>query len=251
MRIFGGNQKGSLTVEAALLLPLLLVFFFTILVTVQAVTIQINLDQIASETAKIVAASAYPLNLAVPMGEDLSGDFQSFLEMSQETTGIERLYRGLSVGKTQEQVISSITNIFIKGTPLARDKLVLSYIKLPQPLWMEVNGGADVVIEVEYPLGIALPFISQEIILRHRAIEKAWLAGGNGNYTDSTEIGIFEKAQNHVVVFITRTGEKYHTSRCRYLRQSKISKELRDALKSGYEPCKICKPPGIPNVEGR
>lgn len=43
-------------------------------------------------------------------------------------------------------------------------------------------------------------------------------------------------------VYITRTGEKYHRSGCRYLKYSSIEVELRDAKKSGYTPCSVCKP---------
>jgi hypothetical protein len=46
-----------------------------------------------------------------------------------------------------------------------------------------------------------------------------------------------------ITVYITKTGEKYHTSTCRYLNKSKISIELKDAIEQGYEPCKVCKPP--------
>jgi hypothetical protein len=46
-----------------------------------------------------------------------------------------------------------------------------------------------------------------------------------------------------VTVYITKTGEKYHTSTCRYLSKSKISIELQDAIDQGFEPCKVCKPP--------
>lgn len=43
-------------------------------------------------------------------------------------------------------------------------------------------------------------------------------------------------------VYITKTGEKYHRSGCRYLKKSKISVSLEDAVASGYSPCKVCKP---------
>lgn len=42
-------------------------------------------------------------------------------------------------------------------------------------------------------------------------------------------------------VYITRTGSKYHSSGCRYLRQSKISISLSEAKKN-YDPCSVCKP---------
>ena len=51
------------------------------------------------------------------------------------------------------------------------------------------------------------------------------------------------KCQSQVQeVYITKTGEKYHTSTCRYLKESKIETTLEKALKTGYEACKVCKP---------
>lgn len=45
------------------------------------------------------------------------------------------------------------------------------------------------------------------------------------------------------IVYITKTGEKYHKDGCRYLAKSKISIKLKDAKSRGYTPCSICKPP--------
>ncbi|QNL48131.1 hypothetical protein H8S90_15100 [Olivibacter sp. SDN3] len=44
------------------------------------------------------------------------------------------------------------------------------------------------------------------------------------------------------VVYVTRTGEKYHRGSCRYLSKSKIETSLKDAQKNGYAACKVCKP---------
>lgn len=48
---------------------------------------------------------------------------------------------------------------------------------------------------------------------------------------------------NAQTVYVTNTGEKYHTGSCRYLRKSKISIELKEALNQGYDACKVCGPP--------
>lgn len=45
------------------------------------------------------------------------------------------------------------------------------------------------------------------------------------------------------IVYITKTGEKYHANGCRHLSQSKIEITLDDAKSEGYDPCKVCKPP--------
>ena len=46
-----------------------------------------------------------------------------------------------------------------------------------------------------------------------------------------------------VTVYVTRTGEKYHTDGCQYLRKSQIPISLEDAKASGYTPCSKCHPP--------
>lgn len=47
------------------------------------------------------------------------------------------------------------------------------------------------------------------------------------------------------VVYVTKTGEKYHAGSCRYLRQSRIAMKLKDAALR-FGPCSVCKPPTLP-----
>jgi hypothetical protein len=44
-------------------------------------------------------------------------------------------------------------------------------------------------------------------------------------------------------VYVTKTGAKYHTGNCSYLRQSKIAITLSNAKAQGYGPCSRCNPP--------
>ncbi|WP_248724030.1 hypothetical protein [Seonamhaeicola sp. ML3] len=43
-------------------------------------------------------------------------------------------------------------------------------------------------------------------------------------------------------VYITKTGKKYHKSKCHYLKYSKKEITLEKALKYGYSACSVCKP---------
>ena len=45
-----------------------------------------------------------------------------------------------------------------------------------------------------------------------------------------------------VVVYVTRTGKKYHRESCSYLRKSKIPMSLSKA-RGQYGPCSRCRPP--------
>lgn len=46
-----------------------------------------------------------------------------------------------------------------------------------------------------------------------------------------------------VTVYVTRTGEKYHSYGCQYLSKSCIPIDLDDAISEGYTPCSRCHPP--------
>lgn len=47
----------------------------------------------------------------------------------------------------------------------------------------------------------------------------------------------------NTIVYITKTGKKYHTSGCSSLRKSKIPITLAEAKAKGYTPCSRCRPP--------
>lgn len=49
--------------------------------------------------------------------------------------------------------------------------------------------------------------------------------------------------KKEVIVYITRTGHKYHLDGCRYLARSQIPISLTDAKAQGYGPCSVCGPP--------
>lgn len=58
--------------------------------------------------------------------------------------------------------------------------------------------------------------------------------------TDENEINDIEK-----VVYISKTGKKYHLENCRTLRTEKEAIDLDEAVKTRYEACKVCNPDNI------
>lgn len=66
------------------------------------------------------------------------------------------------------------------------------------------------------------------------------LGVSSGPFKSEAEHAIVQTKET--VVYITKTGEKYHKDGCRYLRQSKIKTTKQKATKQGYTACKICKP---------
>lgn len=79
------------------------------------------------------------------------------------------------------------------------------------------------------------------------AAQSAVVAVENGNASDSDATVSNPADQtdgsSDVIVHITRTGEKYHSAGCQYLRKSDIEVTLSEAKARGLTPCSKCNPP--------
>lgn len=69
------------------------------------------------------------------------------------------------------------------------------------------------------------------------------VSNSNDNVSMPSNSVSSSKETEEVTIYITKTGEKYHTSGCSYLKKSKISFSLIDAKSQGYTPCSRCNPP--------
>lgn len=298
------NDKGSLTVEAAVILPLFLCVFFLFLFMIKTACIQITLDAAVRGTTAEIAAGAYPLAFLNEMEDEFAGE-QTVAPATHITgptgsgTGDEidpdapvGFITGLiSGGITESDLADALDSMagireylfanyggiyyelkdrgkyntvrlildkYIVGSYVEPAQLTVSLAEFPQSSseyktkkqgdYYRQTGlipgqnfdQDDVVIRVDYKLVIPLPlFQDAAITLTHTAVEKAWLTGGNGVYTDRTDRSVFKGEQE--LVYITRTGEKYHRSDCRYLRKSRIPADL-SMVRGRYDPCKVCKP---------
>ena len=61
----------------------------------------------------------------------------------------------------------------------------------------------------------------------------------------SETIGENKINETEKIVYIAKTGKKYHLENCRTLRGEKEAIDLNEAIKNGYEVCKVCKPDSI------
>lgn len=102
-------------------------------------------------------------------------------------------------------------------------------------------GSDDVVLQLEYNYRVNLPFVKAlDIKMVHTAVERAWINGSFGVITAEDE-GLDLEPEGSIV-YITRTGIRYHKESCWHLRKSKIPIDVGGAEAKGYTPCKVCKP---------
>ena len=65
--------------------------------------------------------------------------------------------------------------------------------------------------------------------------------------TIKANTGAINKNIEDFIVFVTKTGKKYHRPDCSSLNKSKIPLTLTEAIARGYTPCTRCKPPPLIN----
>ena len=65
---------------------------------------------------------------------------------------------------------------------------------------------------------------------------------GSDNIHKETRNNEVDKKEE-VIVYVTKTGTKYHVDGCQYLNDSKIPISLEEAELEGYLPCDKCNPP--------
>ena len=63
--------------------------------------------------------------------------------------------------------------------------------------------------------------------------------------TDNETISENKISDIEKVVYISKTSKKYHLENCRTLRGEKEAIDFNEAIKNGYEACKICNPDNI------
>lgn len=74
--------------------------------------------------------------------------------------------------------------------------------------------------------------------------EKSTSSSKNSTSSDDSDASPGQKSGGGgATVYITKTGEKYHTGGCSYLKKSKIAISLDEAKADGYSPCSRCNPP--------
>jgi competence protein ComEC len=61
--------------------------------------------------------------------------------------------------------------------------------------------------------------------------------------TEDNTSSTADSNDDEIIVYITDTGKKYHTSNCRFVNKSKYAITLKEAKEKGYTPCKVCDPP--------
>ncbi|MBN7772363.1 hypothetical protein [Clostridium aminobutyricum] len=109
----------------------------------------------------------------------------------------------------------------------------------------ELVSNLNVLTNAENKIEVLETEAAKQAVAQEQAQIKSEVQATASSQADKEIVTLQPQAQtqtNEYTVYITRTGEKYHRSGCRYLKQSQISISKSDAINQGYTPCSVCNP---------
>lgn len=227
------SKKGSLTLEASLLVPVFLFAIISLLSFTEILRVQMKINSSLQQTAKELSVYGYAVKNNVQM------DTLSNPEENSETSSF---LSGIAISETyvRSRLIKDLTSEYLQASPV-KGSGNLSFVGSK---FMEKD---RIELRCVYPV---TPFFA--------------LSDKAGFYTESTAVARaftgydntsnYANAEKETYVYITETGRVYHQSRsCHYLDLSiqqtdknQIS-ALRNASGGRYYACPLCAKSGIGN----
>ncbi|HBQ65174.1 MAG TPA: hypothetical protein DD727_09740 [Clostridiales bacterium] len=242
-REFCKAPRGSLSVEAAIItwvMSLLAVFVFSLF---RIAALDARFSHAVAQTAGEVAAHGRIIGLMNELEDEgvfLKG-FESLTIPLKEVAG-KAMTEKIFLEKLKEAGLPDNGNFRIARCQLPGNDTLKD--DLPDPGNISTDPG-DVLITAEWELNLHFPlFRKGNLILRHTSVEKAWVAGRVHLFPLLvTALLEDDQAKNDPdrIVYITRTGTRYHGAGCRYLAKSCIAVRLSKAVQQGYIRCLICR----------
>ncbi|MEK4509492.1 pilus assembly protein [Paenibacillus sp. FSL K6-2524] len=220
------GSKGSIVLEAALVMPvfIIVVFFFIYMVQMTLLTTQMN--TLASNAVKLVSSHIYPVALAVEAhakenvnetenasnlkipklslvdwADQYAADLPSPLnEWIREAAvkGDEPLQdlKNSVLESVLDPVMKPLLHPFLEGTLLHEERLHVSRVTVPD---LRTGSNPYFGIEISYELPVKVPFTNRKLVLQSRAEERLWI-GDTGELNENAGEGEVEQGQHAVIL---------------------------------------------------
>ncbi len=228
------NDNGSLTVEAAIFLPIFMISVFTIGFIMKLFWVQECLQHAISDEILKMASESYleyrmcPDNIPEILGKlDGAGgrnDLREKIKQHFTADTFESMhilkgpdiieYRYLFDGRSENYLIDEPYQI---NTDYLIEAVSMSKVRVP----------------------FSIRFIS-DMVLTQRVVARSWV----GTEKISRPMGFNEMAEEgekeKIVYVFPRAGERYHEKSCLLVSNYPTLKILTNAIKNKFRPCKLC-----------
>lgn len=211
---FSTRKKGSFTLEAALIFPLIIlvfIFFYTILL---ACSIQMSMKSIAAATVNSIASNIHAVDYVgqlvkqnihyegIPVQSNTTTTHDGTLSDQLLQAIPEPFYSVVEQGKNGnwwpatnlattwvgKSVIENLITHLPESRGIDKDRISLVYLQLPDI----VNySDATVKITLQYEFPFTIPFTNKPIVIREQATQRAWLPDSRSSNYEINEDDMF------------------------------------------------------------
>ena len=246
------SLKASMTVEAAIVLPLFIFFLAEILYVFDMLRLQSRFIQALHETGTVMSEYAFYTEYAL---DDVASAAGSVTGSDTISSALESLLGdesgllgfGISLVLSETYVKSSVEDYlgteYMDNTCLEGGASSVSYLQ------SDIMTDSDIIdLVADYMVKPFLPLFGLDSFsMQSRYYGHAWTGYQIGSETSSSSTD--EEEEDGQIVYITPTGSVYHLSEdCTYLKPSimTISASEVDSARSSdgskYYPCEVCNP---------
>ncbi|KMK78251.1 TadE/TadG family type IV pilus assembly protein [Alkalihalobacillus pseudalcaliphilus] len=184
---FRRSEDGSLTLEAAMVLPVFLLFTVFLAMMIRISVADMALKQAVSETTQIVATHAYPFALLAEGGTNAADKWiknttedEVSLDKISELVGEIFEAFDIDIHGILSGVASTAANPFVKNNferansdgRFEKDGVTVTDVDVSNLSFPEFKGYIGITATYEVP--IVAPFVNRTITLEQSAYEKVW-----------------------------------------------------------------------------
>ncbi|MCI3922413.1 hypothetical protein MO973_19460 [Paenibacillus sp. TRM 82003] len=189
-----GEERGSVSIEAAVTLPLFLAACVSLVWLLQLARIEATLQEAVDEAVKSTAAHAYPLDLVVHsyrstnLVQEWEQRLERFLPYAVKSMLQNRLQREMPLGGDavsrswseaslhQAWAVPLVMQFADRDRQeepyLRKERLTIRSVVVPTFMSDETSYFG---ISAEYRIKLPIPFVSREVVLTAASIERCWV----------------------------------------------------------------------------
>jgi hypothetical protein len=235
-RILINCQRASLTVEAALVLPLFIYFMLAFLYFLQILTVQERIQATITQIGMSYAKAAYVYKDFPSAEEVLDFDFSVFVNT------FELVPANMADGLVGKVIIGLSAQEFLDNRQINNSCIVGGFNGLSFTCSGIISSKDDIDIEVRYRIKMPVPlFALDEIQMVQRVRLRKWTG-----YEVPPAYHTEEEKKDDSIVYVTQKGTVYHTNKnCSHIKLSikevsGIPEDLRNDAGAKYYPCEVC-----------
>lgn len=192
------GQQGSIVLEAAIVVPLILIALIAFSLFISLCGAQMALHSAASQAARGIAAHIYPVELAraqaassqtaaaaeeasaaLPGWTETAADIAEWLPepagelVSSALRGDWSPLENMAATELGRHVVEPYVRQYVNESLLKPERVKLAKLVLPD---LQHKEEPYIVIALEYEYPVKLPFVRKAIVLREQAFERVWVS---------------------------------------------------------------------------